>query len=124
MVEPGYLNYSIPPVEEAVRRCVEAGATTIVIAPYFLVAGKFVIEDLPPRLESVIPLFPQINFVVTRALEDSEDMPPAIEQVLVTAEDPKKWQRRAIEKARSQCELRKDCPLYGSPMCRSGSASA
>jgi sirohydrochlorin cobaltochelatase len=121
-VEPGYLNYTSPPIEDAVRRCAEAGADTVVVVPYFLVAGKFVRVDLPLRMESVARQHPGIRFVMGRALEDCREMGLAVGQVTLTAQDPKQWQVRAIEKARRQCELRSDCPLYGTAMCLTGMA--
>ena len=50
IVEVGFLNYSEPPFADAFRRCVERGATQITVVPYFLVAGKFVKDDLPKQI--------------------------------------------------------------------------
>lgn len=70
-VEAGYLNYSDPPIEVAVEKCLRAGASQIVIVPYFLVAGKFVTVDLPARLEAVRQANPSVEFVLARAIEDA-----------------------------------------------------
>lgn len=121
-VEPGYLNYSTPSVEEAVKRCADTGATTIVIVPYFLVAGKFVTVDLPRRLESIVSQYPLINFVTARALEDSTFMQPAVEQVALSAHNPQQCQQNAMKDTRRYCEQRRDCPLYGSVICRTDGA--
>lgn len=121
-VEPGYLNYCKPTIEDAVGRCLDAGAATIIVVPYFLVAGKFVTEDLPRRLASIVGKFPAVEFVMARAIEDSPVMADAIDQVILSAQDPKQWRDAAVEKARRLCELRRDCPIYGSNLCRAESA--
>ncbi|MGI8756269.1 MAG: CbiX/SirB N-terminal domain-containing protein, partial [Acidimicrobiales bacterium] len=53
IVEVGYLNYSEPRFETAFENCVARGATDIVVMPYFLIAGKFVQVDLPPKIEAM-----------------------------------------------------------------------
>ncbi len=123
-VEPGYLNYSKPAIEEAIARCAAAGADHIIIVPYFLVAGKFVVEDLPDRLRRATADYSQIRFTLARALEDAAPLADAIEDLVQTAVPPANWQTRAIRRAHELCELRVDCPLYGSPLCRKGSTDA
>ena len=73
-VEVGYLNYSEPPIETAVKKCLAAGASDLIIVPYFLVAGKFVLEDLPGRINSIMADNPHVKFHVTRAIEDNPIM--------------------------------------------------
>jgi sirohydrochlorin cobaltochelatase len=46
IVSAGFLNYSRPTFGETLARCVEGGASDVIIQPYFLVPGKFVREDL------------------------------------------------------------------------------
>lgn len=123
-VEPGYLNYCKPPVEEAISACVDAGAEKVVIVPYFLISGKFVTEDLPQRLQTAMAQFPHTAFKVGRAIEDCGVMTEAVEKLLPGARDPAAWQQEALAQSRLQCELRTNCPLYGSPACRATGASA
>ena len=59
IVEIGYLNYCEPLFAETVSRCVAAGATRIVVTPYFLVPGYFVKVDLPRCVETAQAAFPQ-----------------------------------------------------------------
>lgn len=117
-VEPGYLNYSEPPVEIAISRCVRAGATRIVVLPYFLVAGKFVLEDLPTRLDKAASGFPNTEIIMARPLEDASPMVQAIDELLTSAVSPEEWQERAMARSIAACESRSDCPLYGSSLCR------
>jgi sirohydrochlorin cobaltochelatase len=122
-VEPGYLNYCDPPVEKAIAACVAAGAERVLVIPYFLIAGKFVREDLPPRLDSAMQQFPGVEFRIARALEDISLLYTAVERLLPTATSPALWQQQAIARARALCELRKDCPLYGTAPCKTGELS-
>lgn len=117
-IEPGYLNYCDPPIEIAVQRCADAGAVTVVIVPYFLVAGKFVLESLPRRLDKVAHQFPLLNFSLARALEGNSSMILAVEEVAAAPHDPLQWQTTAIQATRERCELRTECPLYGTAACR------
>jgi len=117
-VEAGFLNYSRPTLEEAIERCVRSGARQVVIVPYFLVGGYFVTTELPPRLTEAVKLFPNVKIKVARALEDAPLMADAVEQSIATARDVAEWREEAIMKAKVVCDLREDCPLYKSPMCR------
>ncbi|NOK61932.1 MAG: hypothetical protein GFH27_549289n373 [Chloroflexi bacterium AL-W] len=47
IVRAGFLNYSQPTFADVLERCVTAGATEVVVQPYFLIPGKFVREDVP-----------------------------------------------------------------------------
>ncbi len=47
IVEPAHMELAEPSVGTAFDRCVAAGATTVVVAPYFLGPGNHWAEDLP-----------------------------------------------------------------------------
>src|SRR5438270_817900 len=67
-VEVGFLNYSTPTFADAVARCAAAGARRVVVAPYFLVPGKFVSFDLPQQVRAAQDLWPDIEFIVADAI--------------------------------------------------------
>ncbi|HYH09146.1 MAG TPA: sirohydrochlorin chelatase [Thermoanaerobaculia bacterium] len=96
IVEIGFLNYTEPRFPLAIQRCIDQGATRIIVAPYFLVAGKFVVEDLPRAIESVRAQHPSIAFVVADVigfhpaladaiLTSARDANPAADTLLITA---------------------------------------
>lgn len=68
VVEVGYLNYSEPPFAEAVAKCVAEGADRVIVAPYFLVPGKFVQVDLPQAVAAVQAVYPGVAFEVAEAI--------------------------------------------------------
>ncbi|KAF6260896.1 hypothetical protein COO60DRAFT_1269129 [Scenedesmus sp. NREL 46B-D3] len=47
IVEPAHMEIAEPTIAQAVGRCVEAGASRVVIAPYFLSRGRHIQEDIP-----------------------------------------------------------------------------
>ncbi|MGN6186946.1 MAG: sirohydrochlorin chelatase [Thermoanaerobaculia bacterium] len=117
IVEVGFLNYTEPTFEHAVQRCAELGATRILIAPYFLVAGKFVVKDLPAQLASIRAAFPSIEFVVADVIGFHESLVDAILDSASRATEPRHW-RSFIAEAGDSCRENPKCPLYGAPPCR------
>src|SRR5471032_2665737 len=61
IVVPGYLNYSEPLLADALADCAARGARRVTIVPYFLVAGKFVQNDLPRAVAEAAARFPGIE---------------------------------------------------------------
>lgn len=116
VVEVGYLNYSRPPFEAAFERCVAAGATRIVIAPYFLAAGKFVSVDLPPRIEAMRARYPGIEVRVADAMRFHEGLADAILSCAGQAAPPARW-RDLLQTAPEYCRVDPQCTLYGSHQC-------
>lgn len=47
IVQAGFLELAEPLIPDAIDRCVQRGATDILIVPYFLSAGRHVHEDIP-----------------------------------------------------------------------------
>jgi len=70
IVEPAFLNYSRPTLAQAVANCADAGATTIIVQPYFLVAGVYVQNDLPALVSRVAAAHPALTFAVAPVLGD------------------------------------------------------
>jgi sirohydrochlorin ferrochelatase len=47
IVEPSHMEIAEPTVAQGFARCVEQGATTVVVHPFMLAPGRHVTEDLP-----------------------------------------------------------------------------
>src|SRR6478735_7812030 len=47
IVEPAHMELAEPSIATAFARCVERGATTVVVFPYFLLPGRHWDEDIP-----------------------------------------------------------------------------
>ncbi len=51
IAECGFLELAQPLIPEAIDRCVALGATEIIVVPYFLSAGRHVVQDVPEEVE-------------------------------------------------------------------------
>jgi len=112
----GYLNYSEPTFADAVQICAEAGATRIVIAPYFLITGYFVTKSLPEKIAEAQTAHPGIEFVVAEAFNFHESLADALWESALSAKPSEAW-REPLQAAASACRPSPDCPLYGTPAC-------
>lgn len=117
IVEVGFLNYTAPSFEAAVAACLEQGASRIIVAPYFLVTGKFVVKDLPVEIETVRAAHPDTEFVIAGVIGFHEALADAILDSATAARTPDGW-RTALEDAAPFCREHPKCPLYGKPPCR------
>jgi len=79
IVSAGFLNYSRPTFGETLARCVEIGASEVIIQPYFLVPGKFVREDLARLAEAGQLAFPRLPIRVAQPFGDH----PALARLLL-----------------------------------------
>ncbi len=115
-VEIGYLNYSEPSFAEAVDRCVAAGATRIIVAPYFLISGYFITKSLPEKLAEARASYPDLVFTVAEAFNYDASLADAILDAASTAREPGEW-REPLRRAAASCRPSPECPLYGTPAC-------
>jgi sirohydrochlorin cobaltochelatase len=79
IVGAGFLNYSRPTFGEMLARCVEDGATEVIVQPYFLVPGKFVREDLARLAEAGRLAHPGVAIRVAEPFGDH----PALARLLL-----------------------------------------
>ena len=69
-VETAFLQLARPGLEEAVERCVRAGARRIAVVPFFLFSGAHVSQDIPNTVDRLREKHPGVEIVVTGALGD------------------------------------------------------
>ena len=62
IVETSYLELAPPDIPTGGRKCVERGATTVRMLPYFLSAGAHVVEDLEAHRAELSREFPHVRF--------------------------------------------------------------
>lgn len=65
IVEPAHMELAEPSISTAFDRCVERGATCVVVAPYFLAPGKHWNEDIPSLTAKAAEKHPGIGYMVT-----------------------------------------------------------
>ena len=116
IVEVGYLNYTSPHFSETVSKLVSEGAARILVAPYFLVPGKFVRVDLPAAVKAAQEQYPHVEFVIAEAIGYDERLADAIIESAGAAVDSTHW-RVDLQRASRYCLAREECPLYATPSC-------
>lgn len=65
IVEPAHMELAEPSIAAAFARCVERGATTIVVFPYFLLPGRHWYEDIPRLAAEAAAAHPGARYLVT-----------------------------------------------------------
>jgi sirohydrochlorin ferrochelatase len=74
LVEPGFLELASPSIPEAIESCIKSGATAIVVVPYFLAAGRHVIEDIPEIVQPVARQHPDVSIRISKHIGQAESM--------------------------------------------------
>jgi sirohydrochlorin ferrochelatase len=68
IIEPAHMELAEPSIATAFGRCVERGATTIVVHPYFLLPGRHWHTDIPALTAEAAASHPGTRFLVTAPL--------------------------------------------------------
>lgn len=116
IVAVGYMNYSEPTFAQAVAKCEAAGATRIIVLPFFLVPGFFVTKTLPEHMAKAQADFPALTFTVADAIGFDERLADAVLDAAQHPLGPGEW-RDDLQAAARGCRARPDCPLYGTLDC-------
>lgn len=64
IVEPAHMELAEPSIATAFDRCVERGATMVVIQPYFLLPGKHWNQDIPELAADAASHHPGVEYLV------------------------------------------------------------
>jgi sirohydrochlorin ferrochelatase len=65
IVEPAHMELAEPSIATAFARCVEAGAKTVVVFPYFLLPGRHWNDDIPRLAAAAAKDHPGVRYLVT-----------------------------------------------------------
>ncbi len=68
IVEPAHMELAEPSIQTAFDRCVERGATVVIVHPYFLSPGRHWHEDIPRLAAEAAGRHDGVAFRVTEAL--------------------------------------------------------
>jgi sirohydrochlorin ferrochelatase len=68
IVEPAHMELAEPSIGSAYARCVDRGATRIVVCPFFLGPGKHWTQDIPRITAEAAARFPGTHYHVTQTL--------------------------------------------------------
>lgn len=77
-VSAAFLEIASPSIPDGLTACIERGATEIVVFPYFLAAGRHVVEDIPAEVTPVKEKYPDITVHIAPHLGYSKALPDII----------------------------------------------
>jgi sirohydrochlorin ferrochelatase len=61
IVECAFLELAEPSIPDGVTACIDKGAKSVTVLPYFLSAGRHVVTDIPEELQKAKNQHPQVN---------------------------------------------------------------
>ena len=61
IVECAFLELAEPSIPDGISVCVQKGAGSVIILPYFLSAGRHVVTDIPEEIKKARSQHPQLN---------------------------------------------------------------
>ena len=64
IVHAAFLEISEPLIPEGIKKCVDEGASSIVVLPYFLNSGRHVIEDIPNIVNNTMKHYPDVDIKI------------------------------------------------------------
>jgi sirohydrochlorin ferrochelatase len=65
IVEPAHMELAEPSIATAFARCVERGAQSVIVFPYFLLPGRHWNEDIPRLTAAAATRYPGVCYLVT-----------------------------------------------------------
>jgi len=71
IVHAGFLEIAAPLIPDGIQQCIDEGATSIVVLPYFLNSGRHVVDDIPRIVNLVSDNFPEIDIKIAPHLGSS-----------------------------------------------------
>jgi sirohydrochlorin ferrochelatase len=74
-IECAFLELAEPSIPDGLERLIEHGAAHITVLPYFLAAGRHVIEDIPEEVAVAQDRHPDVHIEIAPYLGTSETMP-------------------------------------------------
>lgn len=74
-VSAAFLEMAEPDIESGLNQLVEQGASEIIVLPYFLAAGRHVVEDVPQEVERVKAAHPEVEIRLSDHLGAVNEVP-------------------------------------------------
>lgn len=64
IIHAGFLELAETLIPDGIKKCVNDGASSIVVLPYFLNSGRHVIQDIPEIVSETKPLYEGIDIKI------------------------------------------------------------
>ncbi|KAL4436131.1 hypothetical protein ABPG77_005579 [Micractinium sp. CCAP 211/92] len=86
LVEVAHMELAEPTIVQAVARCAAAGASRVIVAPYFLSRGRHVQHDIPELVAAAAAAHPGVECVIAEPIGIDSLMAQLIENRVAAAE--------------------------------------
>lgn len=73
-IHAAFLELADPLIPEGIKQCIDGGADSVIVLPYFLNSGRHVIEDIPGIVEATMKNYPDVEIKIGQHLGASELM--------------------------------------------------
>ena len=77
-VSAAFLELAEPSIPDGLEACINRGATEVIVFPYFLAAGRHVVEDIPAEIAPILARYPDANVTVAPHLGLAAMLPEII----------------------------------------------
>jgi len=74
IIHAGFLELAEPLIPDGIKLCVEDGATSIIVLPYFLNSGHHVTQDIPNIVNEIRQIYPSVEIIIAPHLGASHLM--------------------------------------------------
>jgi len=71
IVHTAFLDIAAPSIPEGIRKCIDDGAQSITLIPYFLNSGRHVINDIPEIVAETMKNYPHVAIQIAPHLGES-----------------------------------------------------
>ena len=72
IVKPAFLELAEVLIPDGIQQCVNDGATSIIVLPYFLNSGRHVVEDIPEIVNAEKEKYSDVTITISSHLGSSE----------------------------------------------------
>ena len=86
VIHSAFLEIASPSIPDGIKHCIDEGAKSVTVLPYFLAAGRHVAEDIPSIVGAARKEFPGIAFSITQHIGAVEGMSRLIASVAKESE--------------------------------------
>ena len=78
LVKAAFLELAEPSIPDGIQQCIDAGATEVLVYPYFLTRGRHVVTDIPNEVAIKVKEHPHVNILILPHLGAMTGIPELI----------------------------------------------
>ena len=86
IVHAAFLELAKPLIPEGIQQCIDQGAQSVLVVPYFLAAGRHVAEDIPNIVKQSRERYPDVEISISSHLGTSDLMPDFLAKLAMDTE--------------------------------------